>query len=341
MTLRTWNKSPSLVLVEMGAGFQWLFETALTGPIVLGHWPAWAGSVHHAQGELPGSARKPNLTPSFPRPPGENPTRSWQKQALLRQSLPWCGAGPAALAPTSHLLDHAAAHHGDAFALGLQKESLQSKGTHPGMAAPRTCVGKGSAQHCPVQGHSRDSICSGESGAEGPKGKRRLRKLMQNKGWSWVKLPRGQMATLALCRSPGTNQPEPRCHMAAFASVRVSSLGTASGNAAQLLPKPSWCPPPQAGVQVWHSLPCTGSPAPGSLAGSGTSFPAALLGGGWQSPMGLWGAAAPALLAQHPTQLGQARHGAAGEGTAGPCGVAQGPRGQFPTLPVHLCKVER
>lgn len=193
----------------------------------------------------------------------------------------------------------------------------------------------------PAQGHSRDSVCSGESGAEGLKRKRRLRKLIQNKGWSWVKLPQGQMATLALCRSPGTNQPEPRCHMAAFASVRVSSLGAAPGNAAQLLPEPSWCPPPQAGVQVWHSLPCTGSPAPGSPAGSGTSFPAALLGGGWQNPMGLWGAAAPALLAQHPTQLGQARHGAAGEGTARRCRVAQGPRGQFPTLPVHLCKVKR
>lgn len=45
---------------------------------------------------------------------------------------------------------------------------------------------------------------------------------MQNKGWSWVKLPqaflpRSQMAALGLCRSPGTSQPEPRCHMAAFA----------------------------------------------------------------------------------------------------------------------------
>lgn len=80
----------------------------------------------------------------------------------------------------------------------------------------------GSTQHRAVQGHSGDGVCCRKSGAEGPKGKRRVRKLMQNKGWSWVKLPqaflpRSQMAALGLCRSPGTSQPEPRCHMAAFA----------------------------------------------------------------------------------------------------------------------------
>lgn len=82
--------------------------------------------------------------------------------------------------------------------------------------------GDGSTQRRAVRGHSRDGVCSSNSGAEGPKGKRTLRKLMQNKGWSWVELPQaflppGQMAALALCRSPGTSQPEPRCHMVAFA----------------------------------------------------------------------------------------------------------------------------
>lgn len=79
------------------------------------------------------------------------------------------------------------------------------------MAAPSIMLCKGTVK-----------MVSAPAKAEGLKGKERIRKLMQNKGWSWVELPqaflpRGQMAALALCRSPGTSQPEPRCHMAVFA----------------------------------------------------------------------------------------------------------------------------
>lgn len=84
LTLRTWPQGgmrlhggqPSLVVLEMGAGFQRIFERALTGSIITGTCKPGLGLPTVLKESSPALLTSP--TPSFPRPPWETTTPSWQ-----------------------------------------------------------------------------------------------------------------------------------------------------------------------------------------------------------------------------------------------------------------------
>lgn len=240
-------------------------------------------------------------------------------QAPLGQVLPCRGAAPAPSGsrcrpPRGHVCTGA-----------VGGSPPGSQGSHPGLAAPRSRVGRAAPSTVPVEGHPGGGTSSGPGGAGGPRGSsgsgRWCRRGGQEPGLAAAGFPAGHAGFLQKPWHRPAPAQMPHLPKSGFlCSVLRQETQLSS------FPPPR-VPPRRGGCRFGTAPPSPRSPASHSLVGSGLVFRQ-------HSPGGFAGAAvgaapAPALLPQHPSQLGQAWHGhrAAGEGTVGRSAVARGPGG--------------